>query len=199
MARQKAVQCIYGPLKGRTVHFTDRKQDLRPAWSTIQKAAQTAPRGGFPMYFLLYFMVLLRQLQRLYTSGSIFQVPPVYNYSTCCTNRVLTRSIRRVRVYAFSVPTCLRLWYTPETLASQGGVRQYIDYVAYLNRIDSYRRLNKHTILYVFRAPRHDSLLFNWYQQINTSLKSYSLTIYATNYFLLSIPLNVFILYLKKF
>jgi len=29
-ARRKAVWYIYGPLKGRTVHFTDRKQDLRP-------------------------------------------------------------------------------------------------------------------------------------------------------------------------
>ena len=44
------------------------------------------------MYFLMSFMVLLRQLRRLYASGPIFQVPPVYNYSTCCTNRVRTRS-----------------------------------------------------------------------------------------------------------
>ena len=73
------------------------------------------------MYFLTSFIVLLRQLQRLYVSGSIFQVPPVYNYSTCYTDRVLTRSIHRVRVYAFGVPTCLRVWCTPETLASQGG------------------------------------------------------------------------------
>src|SRR6266700_5173854 len=29
----------------------------------------------------------------------------VYNYSTCCTNRVLTRSAQQVRVYAFGVPT----------------------------------------------------------------------------------------------
>ena len=103
------------------VYFVDRKQDLRPAWSTVWKAAQTAPRGGFPMYFLRSFIVLLRQLQRLYASGSIFQVPLVYNYSTCCTDRVLTRSIQQVRVYAFGVPTRLRVWCTPETLASQGG------------------------------------------------------------------------------
>ena len=75
------------------------------------------------MYFLSCFMVLLRQLQRLYTSGSIFQVPPVYNYSTCYADYVLTRLIHRVRIYASSVPTRLRLWCTPETLASQGGVR----------------------------------------------------------------------------
>ena len=69
------------------------------------------------MYFLIYFTVLLRQLRRLYISGPIFQVPPVYNYSTCCTNRVLTRLIHQVRVYAFGVPTRLRVWYPPETLA----------------------------------------------------------------------------------
>ena len=100
MAHRKAVWCIYSLLKGRTVHFTDRKQDLRPAWGPW-KAAQKVPQEGFSMYFLSCFMVLLRQLRRLYTSGSIFQVPPVYNYSTCCTDRVLTRLIHRVRVYAF--------------------------------------------------------------------------------------------------
>ena len=61
------------------------------------------------MYFLMYFIVLLRQLQRLYTGAFIFQVPPVYNYSTCYTNRVLTRLVRRVRVYAFSAPTTYML------------------------------------------------------------------------------------------
>jgi hypothetical protein len=36
----------------------------------------------------------------------------VYNYSTCRTNRVLTRSVRRVRVYAFGTPgTRLRVRY----------------------------------------------------------------------------------------
>jgi len=70
------------------------------------------------MYFLTPFMVLLRQLRRLYISGSIFQVPLVYNYSTCCTNYVLIRLIHQVRVYAFGIPTRLRVWCTPETLAS---------------------------------------------------------------------------------
>jgi hypothetical protein len=70
------------------------------------------------MYFFTSFMVLLRQLRRLYASGSIFQVPPVYNYSTCCTNRVSMRLVHRVRVYAFgALTTRLRVWYTPETLA----------------------------------------------------------------------------------
>jgi hypothetical protein len=74
------------------------------------------------MYFLMCFMVLLRQLRRLYISGFIFQVPLVYNYSTCRTNRVLTRSVRRVRVYAFGAPTTrLRVWCTPEALTNQGG------------------------------------------------------------------------------
>ena len=57
------------------------------------------------MYFLTCFIVLLRQLRRLYISGPIFQVPLVYNYSTYRTNRVLTRSVHQVRVYAFSALT----------------------------------------------------------------------------------------------
>ena len=71
------------------------------------------------MYFLMCFTVLLRQLRRLYTSGFIFQVPLVYNYSTCRTNRVPTRSVRRVRVYAFGVPTTrLRVRCTPKALTN---------------------------------------------------------------------------------
>src|ERR1700685_293548 len=46
----------------------------------------------------------------------------MYNYSTCRTNRVLTRSVRRVRVYAFGAPTTrLRVWCTPEALTNQEG------------------------------------------------------------------------------
>ena len=78
---------IYGPLEGRTVHFTDRKQDLRPTWSTVWEAAQRAPREGSPMYFPLCFIVLLKQLRRLYISGLIFQVPPV------CYGTALTRTV----------------------------------------------------------------------------------------------------------
>ena len=119
------------------------------------------------MYFLMCFMVLLRQLRRLYTSSFIFQVPLVYNYSTCRTNRVLTRSVRRVRVYAFGILTTrLRVQCTPKALTNQGEVRQYIDYVVYLNRIDSYYYPKEHIILHVFRAPGYDLLiLLNWYQQ----------------------------------
>ena len=154
ITRQKAIQSI----------FADRKQDLQPVWSTVQKAAQTAPRGRFPMYFLTSFMVLLRQLRRLYASGSIFQVPPVYNYSTYRTNPVLTR---------FDIPSTrlrVRFVYASSILLKhqlRGEVRQYIDHVAHLNTIDSHHRLKEHTILYVFRAPRHDSLvLLNQYEPI---------------------------------
>jgi hypothetical protein len=70
------------------------------------------------MYFLTSFMVLLRQLRRLYISGSIFQVPLVYNYSTYCTDRVPTRLIYRVRVYAFGIPTRLRVQCTPEAVTN---------------------------------------------------------------------------------
>jgi len=64
-------------------------------------------------------MVLLKQLRRLYISGFIFQVPPVYNYSTYRTNRVPTRSVRQVRVYAFGAPTTrLRVWCTYEALTN---------------------------------------------------------------------------------
>ena len=164
------LQFIYGLLKGRTVYFMDRKQDLWLARSTIQKAAQRVSQEGFPMYFLTYFIVLLRQLRRLYISGPIFQVPLVYNYSTCRTNHVLTRSVRWVRVYAFgALTTRLRVQYTPEALTNQGEVRQYIDQVVYLNRIDSHYHLNEHTILYVFRAPRYDSLvLLSQYEHLQT-------------------------------
>jgi len=61
--------------------------------------------GGISYVFLLCFTVLLKQLRRLYIGGFIFQVPPVYNYSTCRTERVLTRTVHQLRVYAFGAPT----------------------------------------------------------------------------------------------
>ena len=165
---RKAIWFIYGLLEGRTVYFTDRKQDLRPAQSTIQKAAQRAPQEGFPIYFLICFTVLLRQLRRLYISSPIFQVLLVYNYSTCYTNRVLTRSVRRVRVYAFgALTTHLRVWCTYKALTNQGGGAPVYRPRSLLYTIDSYHRLNKHTILYIFRAPRYDSpILLSWYKQL---------------------------------
>ena len=120
------------------------------------------------MYFLICFIVLLRQLRRLYISGFIFQVPLVYNYSTCRTNRVLTRSVRRVHVYAFSaLTTRLRVRYTPKALTNQGEVRQYIDQVVYLNIINSHHYPKEHTILYVFHAPGYNSPIpLSWYKQL---------------------------------
>ena len=43
----------------------------------------------------------------------------LYNYSTYRTNRVPTRSVRQVRVYAFGAPTTrLRVWCTYEALTN---------------------------------------------------------------------------------
>ena len=43
----------------------------------------------------------------------------LYNYSTCRTNRVPTRSVRQVRVYAFgALTTRLRIWCTYEALTN---------------------------------------------------------------------------------
>src|SRR6266702_4429292 len=90
--------------------------------------------GRISYVFLLCFTVLLKQLRRLYTSGSIFK----------CRQCIIT---------APSVPTtCYK------ALTNQGGTYQYIDHVVYFNRIDSHHHPNEHTILYVFRAPGYDSL-----------------------------------------
>ena len=123
---------------------------------------------SFLCIFLLYFTVLLEQLRRLYIGGFIFQVPPVYNYSTCRTNRVPTRLVRQVRVYAFgALTTYLRVWCTYKALTNQGEIYQYIDYTVCFNTRDSYYYPKEYTILYVFRTPRHDLLiLLNWYQHI---------------------------------
>ena len=119
------------------------------------------------MYFLISSIVLLRQLWRLYASSFIFQVPPVYNYSTCYTSRVFTRLIHQVYIYAFSAPTTrLHVQCTPKALTNQGEVRQYINHIAYLNKTDSYHHPNEHTILYIFRAPGYNSPVpLNWYKQ----------------------------------
>ena len=91
----------------------------------------------------------------------------MYNYSTYRTNRVLTRSVRRVRVYAFGAPTTrLRVWCTYEALTNQGGGVSVYRPRSLLNTIDSYHYPKEHTILYVFRAPGYDSLPLNWYRQI---------------------------------
>ena len=97
-----------------------------------------------------------------YTKINIITITVLYNYSTCCTNRVPTR---------FDTPSTrlrVRFAYASGALLKhqlRGEVRQYIDHVAHLNTIDSHHRLKEHTILYVFRAPRHDLLmLLNQYE-----------------------------------
>ena len=56
--------------------------------------------AGISYVFPLYFTVLLKQLRRLYIGGFIFQVLLASDYSTCCTNCVLTRSVQQLCVYA---------------------------------------------------------------------------------------------------
>ena len=119
--------------------------------------------GEISYVFLLCFTVLLKRLRRLYTGSFIFQVPPVSDYSTCV----------RTRIYAFGAPvSCLRVRCTNhlltrsvhqppiyKALTNQGEAHQYIDYVVCFNIKDSHHRLKEHTIPYIFRAPRHDSLM----------------------------------------
>src|SRR5438132_11909886 len=102
------------------------------------------------------------------------------DYSTCRTSRVLTRLVHQVRVYAFGAPTTrLRVWCTYKALTNQGEAHQYIEPVVCINTEDSHHRPKEHTILRVFRARGHDSLIpLNWYQQVQfgrlrTSTKFY--------------------------
>jgi hypothetical protein len=90
----KTVRFIYGPLEGRTVYFSDRKQDLRPARSTVWKAAQETPREEFPMYFFC----VLRFCWSNY--GGYTQVVSFFKYRQCL-------------ITAPAVPTaCLRVRYS---------------------------------------------------------------------------------------
>ena len=78
-----------------------------------------------PVYFLLYFTVLLKQLQRLQTGGFIFQVPPVSDYITWCTNaylRVRCTSLLFTRLV--HQPPAYALVHQPlvyKALTNQGG------------------------------------------------------------------------------
>jgi hypothetical protein len=76
-AHWKTVQFTYGPLEG----------------------SLDGTSGGFLMYFLLCFTVVLKQLRRLYTGGSIFQIPPVSDCSTCCTNPIYTCSVHQLYLH----------------------------------------------------------------------------------------------------
>ena len=94
----------------------------------------------------------------------------MYNYSTCCTNCVLTRLVHRVRVYAFGAR--LRVWCTYKALTNQGGGASVYRPRSLLHTIDSYYYPNEHTILYVFRAPGSDSLVpLNWYEHHQNTKK----------------------------
>ena len=115
--------------------------------------------GGISYVFPLCFMVLLKQLQRLYISGFIFQVPPVYDYSTCYTNHVPTRSVHQP---LFTRLVHQLLAYASGALMKQlliRGRHQYIDYIVCFNTKDSHYHPNKYTILYIFHAPRYDSII----------------------------------------
>ena len=46
-----------------------------------------------------------------------------------------------------------------KALTNQGEVHQYIDYIVCFNTRDSHYHLKEHTILYVFHAPRSNSLI----------------------------------------
>ena len=82
------------------------------------------------------------------------------DYSTCCANRVPTRSVQQLRVYAFGAPTTrLRVWRTYEALTNQGGGASVYRPRSLLHTIDSHHHPNEHTILHVFRAPGSDSLV----------------------------------------
>ena len=64
----------YGLSEGRTIHLTDRKQDLRSAWSTVWKATQKVPREEFPMYFFMFYSFILTHF---------FYILPFYFYIFC--------------------------------------------------------------------------------------------------------------------
>jgi len=102
-----------------------------------------------------------RQLQissRL-LSGPVKTYSYLYNYSTYRTNRVPTRSVRQVRVYAFGAPTTrLRVWCTYKALTNQGEDASVYRLRSLLYTIDSHHP-NKHTILHVFRARGYNSLV----------------------------------------
>ena len=67
--------------------------------------------------------------------------------------RVFTRSVHQPPPY--------------EALTNQGEAYQYIDHVVCFDTEASHYRPKEHTILYVFRAPGHDSLVpLNWYEHL---------------------------------
>src|SRR6266702_8307196 len=103
---------------------------------------------------LFFSLILLKSI-----SFCIITAPVLLN---ACLRVWYTKCVftRLVRVYTFGVPTTrLRVWCTFETLTNQGEAHQYIDLVVCFNTEDSHHHPNKHIILYVFYAPRSDSLV----------------------------------------
>ena len=58
------------------------------------------------MYFSFMFYSCIEAITEVYTGGSIFQVVPVSDYSTCYTNPVRTRSVRQpcLRIQCIDYP-----------------------------------------------------------------------------------------------
>ena len=111
-----------------------------------------------PTAYKYSFLVSRVWATTLQTESSVQRI--LYNYSTCCTNRVLTRSVYQPRVYALGAPTTrLRVWCTPGALTNQGGGASVYRPRSLPYRIDSHYYPNEHTILHVFRAPGSDSLV----------------------------------------
>ena len=84
------------------------------------------------LYYLVYERVFTRSCTSLLFTRLMHQ-PLLTRH---CTNHLFTK-----------------LWLI------RGEAHQYIDPVVCFNTKDSHHRLKEHTIPYVFRAPRHDSLV----------------------------------------
>ena len=92
-----------------------------------------------------------------------------FKYRQC----LITAPDVRTRIYAFGASASrLRVRYTNhlltrsvyqppayKALTNQGEAHQYIDLVVCFNIEDSHHHPNEHTILYVFRAPRYNSIV----------------------------------------
>ena len=127
--------------------------------------------------FLMYFFCVLWFNWSNY--GGCIQVVSFFKYRQCIITApvVPTVCLRVWRKYAVTRSVHQPLAYAPSALLKhwliRGEAHQYIDPVVYINTEDSHHRLNEHIILYVFRAPRHDSIPLNWYRQIYFIIKYY--------------------------
>ena len=102
-------------------------------------------------YFAIYFTII-----QIYSRYNVYI--SLYNYSTCCTNRVPTRSVYQVHDYAFGTPTTrLRVQCTYKALTNQGDASVYRPRSLHQYRRQSPSKRAYNTIR-VFRAPGYDSL-----------------------------------------